>query len=94
MDYTVKNSILNRIFRKKHTQPSTIKNLLQAQISQTYTIREIRTQDEALENFLFTLGCYAGEKVTVISILAEIYVIAVKDARYSIDQDLAAAILI
>lgn len=59
-----------------------------------YTIKEVRADDEALKNFLFTLGCYEGETVTVISQLAENYVISVKDARYSIDQELAEAIII
>ena len=49
---------------------------------------------DEIKNFLFTLGCYEGESVTIVSVLAEIYVISVKDARYSIDKDLAEAILI
>ncbi len=66
----------------------------QAEIDVEYTIKEVRADDEALKNFLFTLGCYEGETVTVISQLAENYVISVKDARYSIDQELAEAIII
>lgn len=69
-------------------------NLSQAEIDVEYTIKEVRADDEALKNFLFTLGCYEGETVTVISQLAENYVISVKDARYSIDQELAEAIII
>ena len=47
-----------------------------------------------MRDFLFTLGCFEGEKVTVISVLADNYIIHVKDARYSIDKELARAILI
>ncbi|MFW5790378.1 MAG: FeoA family protein [Halanaerobiaceae bacterium] len=69
-------------------------NLTEAEINKEYTIKKIQADDEELKNFLFTLGCYAGEEITIISILAENYVISVKDARYSIDQDLAEAIII
>lgn len=69
-------------------------NLAKAQINREYMIKEIKTNDGELKNFLFTLGCYEGEVVTVLSILAENYVISVKDARYSIDKDLAEAIIV
>lgn len=71
-----------------------VTNLTEAEINQEYTIKEVKTDDEEMKNFLFTLGCYAGEEITIISILAENYVISIKDARYSIDQDLAKAIII
>lgn len=73
-------------------QTSSIENLSQAEIDTTYIIRDVQSEDEDLKNFLFTLGCYKGEAVTVISQLAENYVINIKDARYSIDQELAEAI--
>jgi len=69
-------------------------NLANAQISREYIIKEIKSNDEELKNFLFTLGCYVGEIVTVLSILSENYVISVKDARYSIDKDIAEAIVV
>ncbi|MFN2363111.1 MAG: ferrous iron transport protein A [Halarsenatibacteraceae bacterium] len=69
-------------------------NLTEAEINQEYTIKEVKTDNEEMKNFLFTLGCYAGEEITIISILSENYVISIKDARYSIDQDLAEAIII
>ncbi len=47
-----------------------------------------------MKDFLFTLGCYEGEEITVISILSDNYIIHVKGARYSIDKELARAILI
>lgn len=71
-----------------------VKNLAQAKINTEYIIKDIDSNDEELKNFLFTLGCYKGESITVISILAENYIITIKDARYSIDKELAEAIII
>ncbi|MCT4508872.1 MAG: ferrous iron transport protein A [Tepidibacter sp.] len=71
-----------------------MKNLSKAEVDVEYIVKEIKTDDEEMKSFLFTLGCYEGEKVTVISVLAENYVISVKDARYSIDVELAEAIII
>lgn len=68
-------------------------NLTKAKINTPYIIKDVKTNDSELKNFLFTLGCYEGESVTVVSVLAENYVISVKDARYSIDKALAEAIL-
>jgi Fe2+ transport system protein FeoA len=71
-----------------------VMNLAQGRINTEYIIKNIDTNDEEIKDFLFTLGCYEGEAVTVISVLAENYVITVKDARYSIDKDLAEAIMV
>ena len=57
-----------------------------------YTIRSVATGDSELESFLFSLGCYTGEPITVIAQKRSGCVIAVKDGRYSIDTQLAAAI--
>lgn len=70
------------------------KSLANAKINNEYTIEHVRTDNAEIKDFLFTLGCYEGEKVTVISILADNYVISVKDARYSIDKDLAESIIV
>lgn len=67
-------------------------NLAKSKINTPYIIKEVNTNDAELKNFLFTLGCYEGETVTVVSILGENYVVSVKDARYSIDKALAQAI--
>ena len=67
-------------------------DLTQAQPGREYIIGEITTDDEELDSFLFTLGCYSGEPVTVVSRRGASYVISVKDGRYSIDRDLARAI--
>ena len=58
------------------------------------TIARIETEDEELDSFLFSLGCYSGEPITVISRRRGSCTIAVKDGRYSIDNQLAAAIVI
>jgi len=57
-----------------------------------YTIREIETDDEELSSFLFSLGCYSGESITVVSRLKGGCVVSIKDGRYNIDNQLAAAI--
>ncbi len=69
-------------------------NLLQAQTEQEYRVKDIVTEDEELEAFLFTLGCYSGEPITVISHLKHNSIISIKDARYSIDKQLASAIMV
>ncbi|MFW5787891.1 MAG: FeoA family protein [Halanaerobiales bacterium] len=69
-------------------------NLAEADPNTEYIIKDIKTNDEELKKFLFTLGCYEGESVTLISVLADNYVINIKDARYSIDKDLAEAIIV
>ncbi len=73
---------------------STLINLSQGKINVEYIVKGIETADSEMKDFLFTLGCYEGEHVTIISLLADNYVISVKDARYSIDTDLAEAIRI
>lgn len=69
-------------------------NLREVEIGKEYLIREIRTNDEELDAFLFTLGCYVGEPITVISRKRSGCVVSIKDGRYSIDNALAEAILI
>ena len=69
-------------------------NLSQVQEGKEYIIERIETDDEELNAFLFSLGCYSGEPVTVISRRKNGCVIAVKDGRYNIDSQLAEAILI
>ncbi len=59
-----------------------------------YTIRDIETDDEELNAFLFSLGCYSGEKITVVSRMNSSCVVSIKDGRYNIDNQLADAILI
>ncbi len=68
--------------------------LMEAQEGKEYRIREIQTDDEDLDAFLFSLGCYSGEPVTVVSRLKNSCVVAIKDGRYNIDDQLAEAILV
>ncbi len=68
--------------------------LKSAQEGIEYIIQNIHTNDDELEAFLFSLGCYTGEKITVISHLKGGCVVAIKDGRYHIDNELAEAILI
>ncbi len=70
------------------------KSLSKAQLNTEYIIEKIDSDNEELTKFLFTLGCYAGECVTAISIISKNIVISVKDARYSIDLDLADCIIV
>ena len=59
-----------------------------------YVIKQIETDDEELDSFLFSLGCYSGERITVVSRRKGGCVVSIKDARYSIDNQLAEAIII
>ena len=69
-------------------------NLRQADEGREYIIKSIETDDEELDAFLFSLGCYSGEPITVISHLKGGCVVSIKDGRYNIDTDLAEAIII
>ena len=69
-------------------------NLKDAQVGEEYIIKEIQTDDEELDAFLFSLGCYSGEPITVISHLKGGCVVSIKDGRYNIDYQLAEAIRI
>ncbi len=67
-------------------------NLVEARVGEEYIVKEIAAQDEELKSFLFSLGCYGGEPITVISRMKGGCVVSIKDARYNIDTDLAQAI--
>ena len=69
-------------------------NLKSAQEGKEYIIRSIETDDEELDAFLFSLGCYSGEPITVISQLKGGCIVSIKDSRYNIDNQLAQAIII
>ena len=69
-----------------------IMNLNDAKLGTEYVIKKIDTDgDEEMESFLFTLGCYSGENITVVDKKKNL-VVSIKDARYNIDPELAAAI--
>ena len=69
-------------------------NLSQAQVGEEYIIKDILTDDEELNAFLFSLGCYSGEPNTVVAFRKGGCTVSIKDARYNIDIELAEAILI
>ena len=68
--------------------------LREATVGKEYTIRAIGTNDEELNAFLFSLGCYSGETITVIAHRRSGCTVSIKDARYSIDVPLAEAIVV
>jgi Fe2+ transport system protein FeoA len=94
VDNTISSRIVLPTNQRIERCGSEVMSLAKAQIGKEYIIKEVKNNDEELKNFLFTLGCYEGETVTVLSVLSETYAISVKDARYSIDKDLAEAIFV
>ncbi len=69
-------------------------NLTEALEGEEYIIKRIDTDDDELNEFLFTLGCYSGEPITVVSRRWGGCVVSIKDGRYSIDNQLAEAVII
>ena len=69
-------------------------NLTTAQEGQQYIVQRIDTDDEELNAFLFSLGCYSGEPITVVSRRKGSCTVAIKDGRYNIDHQLAEAIVV
>ena len=69
-------------------------NLMQVQEGKEYIIKDIITDDDELNAFLFSLGCYSGQPVTVVSRRRAGCVISVKDSRYNIDRQLAEAVVV
>jgi ferrous iron transport protein A len=68
--------------------------LVEANIGEEYIIKNVATDDEELNSFLFSLGCYSGEPITVVSRKRRNCTVSIKDGRYNIDNELAAAITI
>lgn len=85
-------------FGRQRRHSGTCKNipntLASANINQRYIIKSIETNNDEMKDFLFTLGCYEGEAITLISIVSDQYIVVVKDARYSIDRNLASSIIV
>ena len=69
-------------------------NLTTAEVGKEYIVRAIETDDEELNAFLFSLGCYSGEPITVISRKRRNMTVSIKDGRYNIDDQLAEAIIV
>ena len=68
--------------------------LQNAEVGKEYLIQRIETEDEELNAFLFSLGCYSGEPITVVARRRSGCTVSIKDARYNIDNQLAAAIIV
>ena len=69
-------------------------NLISAQEGKEYIIQRIETDDEEMNAFLFSLGCYSGEPITVVSHLKGGCIVSIKDGRYNIDNQLAEGIIV
>ena len=69
-------------------------NLLNAEAKKEYIIKDIETHDEEMRAFLFSLGCYSGEPITVIRHIRAGCIVSIKGSRYTIDKELASAISI
>lgn len=70
------------------------RTLINAEPGQTYIIKEINTEDDEMNSFLFRLGCYPGEPITLISKKRKSCIVVIKDGRYNLDQMLSEAIII
>jgi ferrous iron transport protein A len=68
--------------------------LLQATEGREYTVQRIETNDDELNAFLFSLGCYVGQPITVISRRRGCCIVSIKDGRYTMDDRLAGAICV
>lgn len=69
-------------------------NLSEAEVGKECIISDVMTDDEEMKSFLFSLGCYSGEPITIVSRKKKNCVVSIKDGRYNIDIELAKAILI
>lgn len=69
-------------------------DLTKAEEGKEYIIKSIQTDDDELDSFLFSLGCYSGEPITLVSRKQTGYVVSIKDSRYNIDNQLAEAIIV
>ena len=69
-------------------------NLKSAETGKEYIVQRIETDDEELDAFLFSLGCYSGEPITVVSRRRGSCTVSIKDGRYNIDEQLAEAIIV
>ena len=64
-------------------------DLTLAEVGKEYIIKEVETGDSEVNSFLFSLGCYSGEPITVINKMKSACIVIIKNARYSIDKNVA-----
>ena len=89
--------LLRRFFHEKPAvwrKGKSKMTLLEAEVGKTYIIKEINTDDDEMNSFLFRLGCYSGEPITVVSKKKKSCVAVIKDGRYNLDQLLSEAVII
>ena len=89
--------LLRRFFHEKPAvwrKGKSIMTLLEAEVGKTYIIKEINTDDDEMNSFLFRLGCYSGEPITVVSKKKKSCVAVIKGGRYNLDQLLSEAVII
>ena len=70
------------------------RTLLDAEPGETYIVKEIKTDDDEMNSFLFRLGCYEGEPITLVSKKRKSCIVVIKDGRYNLDVQLSEAIII
>ena len=71
-----------------------VMTLLEGNTGETYIIKDINTTDEDMNAFLFRLGCYSGEPITMVSKKRKSCVVVIRDGRYNIDNQLAEAVIV
>ena len=92
--YALNKSAAGAGLKKESINAAESRTLLDAEPGQTYIIRDIRTDDDEMNSFLFRLGCYKGEPITLISKKRKSCIVVIKDGRYNLDLMLSEAIII
>ena len=95
LTFVIKLGIITKMLAMANNLTSEIfMNLTQAQTGKQYVVSNIQTDDQQLDAFLFSLGCYSGQPITVVSRQKSNCIVLIKQARYSIDNQLAKAIIV
>ncbi len=93
--YKLSNSAAGKAVEKESAGTANEKKtLMNAEPGQTYIIKELNTDDDEMNSFLFRLGCYQGEPITLISKKKNSCIVVIKDGRYNLDKMLSEAIII
>ena len=92
--FAINESSAGAGLKKETINAAGSRTLLDAEPGQTYIIRDIRTDDDEMNSFLFRLGCYKGEPITLISKKKKSCIVVIKDGRYNLDLMLSEAIVI
>ena len=85
---------LGEIAKENATEVVDKMTLLDAETGKTYVVKEINTDDDEMNSFLFRLGCYVGEPITLISKKKNSCIVVIKDGRYNLDDLLSEAIIV